>query len=245
MSTFSADSISLTYGNSAVALSNVTIKVPRGAVVAILGANGAGKTSLVRAMTGQHGFYRARRSGTVSYDGRDLSSMDTGGIVRAGVVQVPEGRKLFASLTVSENLVCGVSAHGTIPSAEIKQRVDQVLSIFPKLQSLTGSQAGFLSGGEQQMVAIGRALISRPKVLICDELSLGLAPLAIRDIYRTLADLNQRTGMSLVIIEQNARQALNMATYAYVLEVGQVVAEGQADELKQSRDVAKYYLGGH
>jgi len=239
-----AEGLTLTYGNSAVALSNVTIDVPAGKVVAILGANGAGKTSLVRALTGQHGFYGARIAGSVSYAGREIGGLDPPAIARAGIVQVPEGRKLFASLSVRENLLCGAASQRGRSRKQIESGIDEVLAIFPLLRERMRSSAGFLSGGEQQMVAIGRALMARPKVLLCDELSLGLAPLAIRDIYGTLAHLNGESGLSLVVIEQNAHQALRMAHYAYVLEVGMIVAQGPAHELMNSDDVERYYLGG-
>lgn len=245
MAAFSAKDISLNYGNAATALINVSIDIPDGAVVAVLGANGAGKTSLVRALTGQHRFYRARRTGVLHLDGADVTGDDAVGLNRAGIAQVPEGRKLFASLSVRENILTGALAQKSRSNAAVAAKLEELLEIFPKLRTLLETPAGLLSGGEQQMVAISRALASEPKILICDELSLGLAPIAVSDIYSKLVDLNRRTGMSLLIIEQNARQALRMATYAYVLEVGEVAAQGDAKAMATSKDFEKYYLGAH
>jgi branched-chain amino acid transport system ATP-binding protein len=239
-----ADSLSLSYGNAATALVDVSLEVQAGSIVAVLGANGAGKTSLVRALTGQAGFYGARVSGSISYGEQRLLGLDTAAMARMGLVQVPEGRKLFGMLTVLDNLQCGAASQRGMSRQDRAAKMEWVFDIFPRLRERRHQLAGTLSGGEQQMVAIGRALMSRPKVLLCDELSLGLAPLAVQGIYDTLFRLNRSNDMSLVIIEQNAREALRMATYAYVLEVGHVVAHGTSAELMRSGKVERYYLGG-
>lgn len=221
-----------------VGLQGVTVDVPDGSFVCVLGANGAGKSSLVRAIAGvlsiQHG---SITSGSVEFP--DAARRP---VVGAGIGLVPEGRKIFASLTVEENLLCGA-----VLRRDRKSRRDDLArmwQLFPRLQERRSQLAGSLSGGEQQMVAISRALMGRPQLLICDELSLGLAPKLVESLYRQLSTLNQESGISVLCIEQNAAVALKSADYGYVLESGRVALEGSAEELRQHAGVQDAYLGG-
>jgi ABC-type branched-subunit amino acid transport system ATPase component len=223
------------------ALHGVSLAVPEGAIVAVLGNNGAGKTTLLRAISGTlrlHG--GAIERGSTRFAGRTLSDLEPAGIVRAGVVQVPEGRRVFADLTVEENLRAGgLSSRGR------RRRVDartRVYELFPRLAERRTQRAGLLSGGEQQMLAIGRALMSEPRVLLLDEPSLGLAPQIVEQIAEIVVKINEQ-GTGVVLVEQNAAMALAIAHRAYVLEVGRVALEGPADELARSDEVRARYLG--
>ena len=229
------------YG-SVLALRGVTLTVPTGAFVSVLGANGAGKTTLVRTVTGLLGLEGGKvRSGTVTHDGESLIGKTSTAIVKRGVAQVPEGRMLFPNLTVEENLRCGAA---TRPAEEISGGLDRVWELFPQIASLHSQQAGLLSGGEQQMVAVGRALMARPTLLVCDELSLGLAPKIVRQLFELLTELNERDGVSVLAIEQNARIALEHSKHAYVIELGRVVLEGPSAELGDDPHVQELYMGG-
>jgi ABC-type branched-subunit amino acid transport system ATPase component len=223
------------------ALHGVSLGVPEGAIVAVLGNNGAGKTTLLRAMSGTlrlHG--GAIEQGSTRFAGRTLSDLEPAGIVRAGVVQVPEGRRVFADLTVEENLRAGgLSSRGRGRRVEARSRVYE---LFPRLAERRTQRAGLLSGGEQQMLAIGRALMSQPRVLLLDEPSLGLAPQFVEKIAEIVVKINEQ-GTSVVLVEQNAAMALEIAHHAYVLEVGRVALEGAASELAASDEVRARYLG--
>ena len=235
--------LDVVYNNAVVALSGVSLHVPHGDFVAVLGANGAGKTTLVRAVTGLLFAHNGRvREGRILYDGTALRTSSVGGAVKYGICQVPEGRMLFPRLTVEENLLCGAATRKRGP--EVDDDLARVYELFPPLSDRRKQQAGLLSGGEQQMTAVGRALMGKPKLLICDELSLGLAPLIVRDLFALLRELNRTQGMSILVIEQNARVALDTASYGYVLETGKVVVEGPSAELRANRHVQDYYLGG-
>lgn len=232
----------MVYANAVVGLSGVSIEVPAGRIVSVLGSNGAGKTTLVRAITGLLFTHNGKiRDGNITYGGADIVGSPPGRIVRGGICQVPEGRMLFPRLTVDENLRCGAA---TRRDNEIRADLESVYEDFPRLADRRRQVAGYLSGGEQQMVAIGRALMARPKLLILDELSLGLAPMIVNDLFDKLARLNEEQGMSILAIEQNARVALSKAHYGYVLETGRVVVEGTAEELKADQSVQESYLGG-
>lgn len=225
------------------ALAGVDVSVPPGAFVSVLGANGAGKTTLVRSITGLLYLHKGKvQAGTASLDGKPILGVKSRDIVRAGAAQVPEGRKLFPNLSVEENLLCGAASRKD--TDEIDQSLTEVLETFPQLQALRGQTAGLLSGGEQQMVAVGRALMSRPTLMICDELSLGLAPKIVQQLFELLTSINQERGTSVLVIEQNARLALQHASYAYVLELGEVVLQGPASELRDDPMVQELYLGG-
>jgi branched-chain amino acid transport system ATP-binding protein len=232
--------VDVVYSDVVHVLRGVSLSVPRGAVVAVLGGNGAGKTTLLRAVTGLLDLHRGRITrGTVELDGRSIAGRDAPAIVRAGVAQVMEGRRIFASLTVDENLRSGAY---TRPKAEVQGSFDRVMELFPALVSLRRSTAGYLSGGEQQMLAMGRALMADPRVLLLDEPSLGLAPLIVQQIADIIAEVNRR-GTSVVLVEQNATMALSLAHRGYILENGRVVKEGTGAELLADKDIQEFYLG--
>ncbi len=225
------ESVAVSYGPVA-ALRGISLQVSPGQIVAVLGANGAGKTTLLRTISG---LLRAR--GRIIFEDHDLQRLSPEKIVRLGIVQVPEGRQLFPDLTVRENLWMGSYSRG-----DGREDWERVLHYFPVLRERLAQAAGTLSGGEQQMLAIGRALLARPKLLLLDEPSLGLAPVVVQQLFKFLRELN-RAGMTLLLAEQNAHMALSIADYAYVLETGQVALEGLAGELRSNPRVQKLYLG--
>ena len=234
--------LEVVYNNAVTALSGVSIDVPPGAFVCVLGANGAGKTTLVRTITGLLFVHNGKiRDGRASYAGLDLTHGDASAAVRGGICQVPEGRMLFPRLTVDENLRIGAA---TRRDNQISKDVDGIYELFPNLAERRSDKAGFLSGGEQQMVAVGRALMAKPRLLICDELSLGLAPMIVRDLFDLLTRLNQEEGLSVLVIEQNARMALAHSTYGYVLETGRLAFQGTSQDLQTNQHVQDTYLGG-
>jgi branched-chain amino acid transport system ATP-binding protein len=235
-------SLEVIYHGAVVALAGISLDVPIGAFVAVLGANGAGKTTLVRAITKLLFVHGGKvTDGHLSFAGQNLDAADASTVVRAGICQVPEGRKLFPRLTVEENLRVGAA---TRRDREISDDVDRIFDLFPQVARRRKERAGFLSGGEQQMIAVGRALMARPKLLICDELSLGLAPMVVQELFELLTSLNRDEGLTVLAIEQNARLALQAATYGYVLETGRVAVEGSAAELRENPHVQEYYMGG-
>ncbi len=215
------------------ALHGVSLHVGNGELVAVLGANGAGKTTTLRAISGT-----VRRSGDVVFAGKKLPRRPEA-TARAGIAHVPEGRGTFSELSVWENLRLGAYVRRT----NIKQDAQRVFTFFPRLEERRDQQAGTLSGGEQQMLALGRAMMGRPKLLLLDEPSLGLAPLVVKEIFEALARMKSDEGMSVLVVEQNANLALAHAGRAYVLEVGNVVVEGTSDELRAHDSVRKSYLG--
>ena len=218
-------------------LRDVSLRVERAEIVAVIGANGAGKTTLLKGISG----LLPQTKGTVRLDGVDITREPPHAIVRRGVAQVPEGRQVFAQLTVRDNLELGAfawSRGGTARQAEI----DRMLGLFPILRERATQLAGTLSGGQQQMLAIGRALMARPRLLLLDEPSLGLAPMVVRTIFQVLVELTER-GIGILLVEQNARAALAMADRAYVLETGRVSAEGTGEALLHDEQVRRSYLG--
>ena len=219
------------------ALSGVDIVVKKGEIVTLIGANGAGKTTLMMTICGQPSAF----AGQVLVDGKDITHMPTDQIVRQGIALVPEGRRIFARMTVFENLQLGNLVAGEAFFAEDLKRV---FLLFPRLQERLQQRAGTLSGGEQQMLAIARALMSRPALLLLDEPSLGLAPLMVKQIFTALADLNARTGMTIFLVEQNAHMALRLAHRGYVLVNGRVVLSGSGAELLANPDIRAAYLEG-
>ena len=233
------ENVEVRYGVS-LAVRGVSFEVPENGAVALLGPNGAGKTSLIRAISGlldvHHG---AVRDGDIRLAGRSIRGLRADRIVSAGVAQVPEGRLIFGALSVEENLRVGSSARKT-PGAD--DTLAQVYDLFPVLGERRARQAGWLSGGEQQMLAIGRALMAGPRLLLLDEVSLGLAPKVIEDIFERLAGV-RRLGTSMLLVEQNARVALGFADYGYILESGRIVLEGPSAELRDDPAVRRSYLG--
>jgi branched-chain amino acid transport system ATP-binding protein len=232
MSLLELHSVEARYG-PVQALHGVSLQVGDGELVAVLGANGAGKTTTLRAISGT-----VRRSGDVVFAGKKLPRRPDA-TARAGIAHVPEGRGTFSDLSVWENLRLGAYAR----RANVKQEAQRVYKFFPRLEDRRDQQAGTLSGGEQQMLALGRAMMARPKLLLLDEPSLGLAPIVVTQIFDALARMKTDEGMSVLVVEQNANLALAHAARAYVLEVGNVVVEGTSDELRANESVRKSYLG--
>jgi len=220
-----------------VAISDVSLAVPEGAIVSIIGANGAGKSTVLRALTG----LKRVSSGEIYFKGNKINGKSTVDIVRLGISHVPEGRQLFPYLSVLSNLKLGASLYND--KTEINKNLEYVYQLFPRLKERVKQQAGTLSGGEQQMLAIGRGLMSRPKLLCMDEPSLGLAPIVVEQLGTTIKDINQK-GVTVLLVEQNVHLALGVANKGYVLQVGRVVLEGDIESMKNSEIVKKAYLGG-
>ncbi len=234
--------LAVRYGRSVQALHGVDLNVAEGAVLAVLGSNGAGKSSLLRAVSGTLGLHRGTvTAGRITLDGDRIDRLDPAAIVRRGIVQVPEGRQVFTRMTVEENLRAGGLAVAAGRRAGARERV---YGLFPKLAERSRQRAGLLSGGEQQMLAMGRALMATPRLLLLDEPSLGLAPQMVTRIGRIVGEIH-RQGTGVVLVEQNATMALRVAQDAVVLEVGRIALRGTSDELSASDDVQRLYLGGH
>ena len=230
------DNIHVYYG-AIHALKGVSLEVHKGEIVTLIGANGAGKSTTLRTVSG----LLAPKSGSISFLGENIAGMPAHEIVKHGISQVPEGRRIFAEMSVQENLEMG--AFTRKDKAGVAQDFDIVYNRFPRLKERRKQQAGTLSGGEQQMLAMGRALMSRPKLLLLDEPSMGLAPLLIKEIFSIIEDIN-REGTTVLLVEQNANRALSIAHRAYVMETGRITLQGAAKELAASEDVRKAYLGG-
>lgn len=218
------------------ALKEISLTVSPGQIVALLGSNGAGKTTLLRTISG---ILRPQR-GTISFEGKRIERAPTEKIVLAGIVQVPEGRQLFADLSVLENLRMGAFLR---KDRDLQKDFDQVFSYFPVLRDRLSQAAGTLSGGEMQMLAIGRALVARPRLLLLDEPSLGLAPVIVQKLFTVIKDLNQRQGLTVLLAEQNAHMSLGISHYAYVLETGKLALSGAPRELRRNEAVQQLYLG--
>ena len=216
------------------ALGGVSLAVEQGQIVAVLGANGAGKTTTLRSISGT-----VRRSGQIVFDGKPLGRRGPESVARLGVAHVPEGRGTFAEMSVEENLRLGAY----VRSGALDDDIARVSEYFPWISTRLSQHAGTLSGGEQQMLALARALMSHPRMLLLDEPSLGLAPLVTREIFRIVSELNEKEGLTVLVVEQNAAIALEVASYAYVLEVGKVAVSGPSEELARNENVRKSYLG--
>lgn len=239
----SFESVEASYDRMIIALRGVSLVVPEGAIVALLGANGAGKTTALKAASGLLGAERgAVTHGVIRYQGEDVARSSPRALVARGLVQVLEGRHCFSHLTVDENLRTGALVRG-VSRRETRADLEAVYAQFPRLAKLRRALAGFTSGGEQQMVAIGRALMARPRLVLLDEPSIGLAPQVVDEIFRNIRILNAQRGVSFLVAEQNARMALRHADHGYVLENGKVVASGTAAELSGRADVQEVYLG--
>ncbi len=235
--------IVVTYQSIAPAVQGVSLEVPEKTIVALLGANGAGKTTIFRSISGLLPFHQASIvHGTISFYGERIDRLNATQIVRRGIAQVLEGRRLFADLTVDENLRTG--AISSRDPAAVRRAYDRVMDLFPVLSERRNSIAGYLSGGEQQMVAIGRGLMTNPKLLLLDEPSLGLAPFIVQQIRKIIVEINT-SGTAVLLVEQNAQMALSIAHYGYVLETGKIVLAQPAAELLQNESVRKFYLGLH
>lgn len=218
------------------ALKGISLEVPENKIITLIGANGAGKSTTLRAICNQV----PAASGKIYFEGEDITGLPTVDIVKKGITLVPEGRRIFSNLTVMENLQMG--AYARKDKAGINQDLQKVFDIFPRLKEREWQVAGTLSGGEQQMLAIGRALMSRPRLLMMDEPSLGLAPLLVKEVFRVIMDIH-KDGMTILLIEQNATVALHIADYGYVLETGTITLQGPGRELAENEQVKKAYLG--
>jgi len=233
--------LEVVYNDVILVLRGLSLRVPDGEIVALLGSNGAGKTTTLRAVTGLLGVHDGEiTKGSVTWEGARIDGRDPSAIVRSGITQVLEGRRIFAELTVDENLDTG--AYTVRDRAKVRAAHDRVMELFPILKERRKQVAGYLSGGEQQMLAIARALMVTPKLLILDEPSLGLAPLLVQQIRDIIVDINQQ-GTSVLLIEQNANMALSIASHGYVMETGKVVMDGPAAKLLADEDVREFYLG--
>jgi branched-chain amino acid transport system ATP-binding protein len=236
------EALSVAYRGTAGALDGVSVAVPARARIAVLGANGAGKTTLVRAITGMLAFHSARvSSGRIAIGDEDITGARSGRTVRLGLTQVPEGRQMFSRLTVEENLLLGALTRSG--RRELAGDVDRALEFFPALSSKRRVKAGLLSGGEQQMVALARAIMAKPRVFVIDELTLGLSPRIIEDLVVLLEEVLDATGASLLLVEQNARLALELCRYGYVLDRGHVTHEGSSAALTTDQTIQDSYLG--
>jgi branched-chain amino acid transport system ATP-binding protein len=237
------NNIEVVYNDIIQVLRGVSLNVPRGGIVALLGTNGAGKTTTLRAISGllkpENGFIR---DGFIKFGGKDITNQLGTMVVKEGAVMVPEGRRVFKHLTVDENIRVGSI---TRQEGQTNIRRDQKLMYqhFPRLSRVTNRLAGYCSGGEQQMIAIARALMSAPKMLMLDEPSLGLAPLLVKEIFENIQRINQEMDATILLVEQNAKMALEISNYAYIMESGKIVMEGPSGELKNNPDVKEFYMG--
>ncbi len=236
------NNIEVIYSDVILVLRGVSIEVKEGQVVALLGANGAGKTTTLKAISG---LLRSQQGevtrGSIEFKGERIDKMRPDEIVRTGIVQVLEGHRIFRHLTVEENLLAGALVRPNSP--EIRQDIEQVYQYFPRLKDLRRKVSGYLSGGEQQMLVIGRGLMGRPSLMLLDEPSLGLAPMLVREIFEVIKRINTEEDTSILLVEQNARTALDVADYGYVMENGRVVLDGSADALRENEDIKEFYLG--
>lgn len=230
------DNIDVYYG-AIHALKGISLEVNEGEIVTLIGANGAGKSTTLRTISG----LLKPKAGSITFLGQSIAGVRAHEIVKKGISQVPEGRRVFAEMTVMENLDLGAFVRKD--KAGIQQDLKHVFELFPRLEERKNQSAGTLSGGEQQMLAMGRALMSRPKLLLLDEPSMGLAPLLIKEIFNIIVDIN-KSGTTVLLVEQNANMALSIANRAYVLETGRITLSGKAQDLAASEDVRKAYLGG-
>ncbi len=239
----SVNNIEVIYDHVILVLKGVSLEVPKGKIVALLGANGAGKSTTLKAVSN---LLRTERGdvtkGSIEFDGKRTDKLTTNDLVRMGVCQVMEGRHCFSHLTVEENLLTGAYTR-KLSRAEIKAELERVYAYFPRLKTRRSSQSGYTSGGEQQMTAVGRALMAKPSMILLDEPSMGLAPQIVAEIFEIVKDLNTKEGVSFLLAEQNTNVALKYADYGYILESGRVVMNGDAKELASNEDVKEFYLG--
>ncbi|KPQ10765.1 MAG: branched-chain amino acid transport system ATP-binding protein [Saliniramus fredricksonii] len=239
----SVNNIEVIYDHVILVLKGVSLNVPRRGIVAILGANGAGKTTTLKAVSNLlHAERGEVTKGSIEFEGERIERLSPNDLVRRGCIQVLEGRHCFGHLTIEENLLTGAFTRKD-GSAAIKADMEKVYNYFPRLRERRSAMAGYTSGGEQQMCAIGRALMSKPKMILLDEPSMGLAPQIVEEIFEIVQDLNAKEGVSFLLAEQNTNMALRYATYGYILETGRVVMDGEAKMLRENEDVKEFYLG--
>ncbi len=237
------NNVEVVYDHVILVLKGVSLSVPKGAIVALLGANGAGKTTTLKAISNLlHAERGEVTKGSIVFDGTAVQALSPNVLVRRGCIQVMEGRQCFAHLTVEENLLTGAFTRRD-GGAAIRADLERVYGYFPRLKERRTSIAGYTSGGEQQMCALGRALMSRPKMILLDEPSMGLAPQIVAEIFDIVSDLNTREGVSFLLAEQNTNMALRYASYGYILENGRIVMDGEAKSLAENEDVKEFYLG--
>jgi branched-chain amino acid transport system ATP-binding protein len=237
------NNIEVIYDHVILVLRGISLEVPKGGIVAILGANGAGKTTTLKAISNLLGTERGEvTKGSIEFDGVAVQASSPNELVKRGCIQVMEGRHCFEHLTVEENLLTGAFTRGG-DRAGIQQDLEMVYDYFPRLRERRNSQAGYTSGGEQQMTAIGRALMSRPKMILLDEPSMGLAPQLVEQIFEIVKRINEQEGVTILLAEQNTNIALKYAKFGYILESGRVVMEGEAEQLRNNEDVKEFYLG--
>jgi branched-chain amino acid transport system ATP-binding protein len=230
------------YNKVILVLKGVSLQVPEGGIVALLGANGAGKTSTLKCISGlEHAEEGEVTRGQILFEGRQIEHMDPTEIVRLGIVQVVEGRKVLEHLSVEQNLLVGSHLRNDMDA--VRSDIEQVYRYFPALKSLRNNISGYLSGGEQQMLVVGRAFMAHPRLMILDEPSLGLSPMLVKEIFKVLKELNEREGITLLLVEQNVKIALSIAQHAYIMENGRIVLDGTAQELLQNEDIKEFYLG--
>jgi branched-chain amino acid transport system ATP-binding protein len=237
----SINNIEVVYNDVVLVLKGLSLNVPEKSVVALLGSNGAGKTTTLKAVSGllrnEDGEIT---DGEIFFMGERIDLKDASEIVRSGIFQVMEGRKVFKDMSVEENLIAGGY---TSTSAMINRNIEKVYNYFPRLKERRGQLAGYMSGGEQQMLAIGRAVMAEPKLILMDEPSLGLAPLLVKEIFRIISEMNKEEGTTILLVEQNANMALSVSDYGYIMENGRIVLDGESAQLKENDDVKEFYLG--
>ncbi|MGE0660193.1 MAG: ABC transporter ATP-binding protein [Reyranellaceae bacterium] len=239
----SVNNIEVIYNHVILVLKGVSLSVPEGGIVALLGANGAGKSTTLKSISTLLRVERGEvTKGSITYAGERIDQLSANELVRRGVIQVMEGRHCFGHLTVEENLLTGAFIHGG-KRQQIAEDLEKVYTYFPRLKQRRSSQAGYTSGGEQQMCAIGRALMSRPKMILLDEPSMGLAPQLVEEIFEIVRALNEKERVSFLVAEQNTNMALRYAHYGYILETGRIVLDGEAAALRENEDVKEFYLG--
>ncbi len=228
------------YYESICVLKSISLHIKDGEIVTLIGANGSGKSTLLKTIVG----LAERAEGSILFNNTEIMGLTPSNIVKLGIVLVPEGRQLFSPMTVMDNLLLGTySIYNSTTKEEINKRIDEIFSIFPVLEKRKNQLAGTLSGGEQQMLSIARALMAKPKMLLLDEPSIGLAPKIVENIFKTLLELRNREGLTLFIVEQNAKLALDICERGYVIETGQIVLSGSSEELKNNKEVMRAYLG--